>query len=123
MIDPRTLEPLDIETIVNSVKKTKRAVIVDEDTLRCGVTAEIAAQIMENAFDYLDAPVQRVAAANMPIPGGWVLDQYALPQPTDIVRAIGTVMGRELRETRVYKETFDTREIFSAGKKLGSSKE
>ncbi|MCJ7773754.1 MAG: hypothetical protein MUP22_11560 [Desulfobacterales bacterium] len=58
VIDPRTLEPFDIDTIVTSVKKTNRAVVVDEDTLRCGVTAEIAAQIMENTFDFLDAPVQ-----------------------------------------------------------------
>jgi pyruvate/2-oxoglutarate/acetoin dehydrogenase E1 component len=92
VIDPRTLEPLDIDTIINSVKKTKRAVIVDEDTMRCGVTGEIAMQILEKAFDYLDAPIKRVAAANFPIPGG-ILEQYVLPQPQGIADAIGEVLG------------------------------
>ena len=92
VIDPRTLEPFDIDTILKSVEKTGRAVVMDEDTLRCGVTAEIAAQIMERAFDFLDAPVQRVAAANMPIAGGF-LEKEVLPQPKDISDAIKTVMG------------------------------
>jgi len=92
VIDPRTLEPLDIDTIVNSVKKTGRVVIVDEDTKRCGVGAEIGMQIMENAFDSLDAPIQRVAAANLPIAGGY-MEQYVLPQPNDIVAAIEAVMA------------------------------
>jgi len=92
IVDPRTLEPLDIGTIVESVKKTGRAVIVDEDTKRCGVTSEIGMQIMENAFDSLDAPIQRVAAANMPIAGGY-MEQFVLPKQKDIVDAIETVMG------------------------------
>jgi len=92
VIDPRTLEPLDIDTIVNSVKKTGRVVIVDEDTKRCGVGAEIGMQIMESAFDSLDAPIQRVAAANLPIAGGY-MEQYVLPQPNDITAAIQAVMG------------------------------
>ncbi|MGB6837568.1 MAG: alpha-ketoacid dehydrogenase subunit beta [Dehalococcoidia bacterium] len=92
VIDPRTLEPLDIDTIVNSVKKTGRVVIVDEDTKRCGVGAEIGMQIMENVFDSLDAPIQRVAAANLPIAGGY-MEQYVLPQPKDIVAAIEAVMA------------------------------
>ena len=87
VIDPRTLEPFDIDTIVESVKKTGRAVIVDEDTKRCGVTSEIATQIMDKAFDYLDAPIQRVAAADMPIPAGY-LEAHVLPQPRDIATAI-----------------------------------
>lgn len=93
VIDPRTLEPLDIDTIVNSVKKTGRVVVVDEDTTRCGVGAEIGMQIMEKAFDSLDAPIQRVGAANLPIAGGY-LEQYVLPQPKDIRAAIEAVMGR-----------------------------
>ena len=92
VVDPRTLEPLDIETILASVRKTGRVVIVDEDTKRCGVGAEIGMQIMENAFDSLDAPIQRVGAANMPIAGGF-MEQYILPQPKDIVAAIEAVMG------------------------------
>jgi len=92
VIDPRTLEPLDIETIVTSVEKTGRVVIVDEDTLRCSVSAEIGMQIMEKAFDSLDAPIQRVGAANLPIAGGY-MEQYVLPQPKDIVAAIEAVTG------------------------------
>jgi len=92
VVDPRTLEPLDIDTIVDSVKKTGRVVIVDEDTLRCSVSAEIGMQIMEKAFDSLDAPIQRVGAANLPIAGGF-MEQYILPQPKDIVTAIEAVMG------------------------------
>lgn len=92
VVDPRTLEPLDIDTIVSSVKKTGHVVIVDEDTKRCGVAAEIGMQIMESAFDSLDAPIQRVAAANLPIAGGY-MEQYVLPQPKDLVAAIEAVMG------------------------------
>ncbi len=92
VIDPRTLEPLDMETIIESVKKTGRAVVVDEDTKRCGATAEISAQITERAFDFLKAPVLRVAADNLPIPGG-AAEQHVLPQPGDILAAIETVMG------------------------------
>ena len=92
VVDPRTLEPLDIDTIVASVTKTGRVVIVDEDTLRCSVSAEIGMQIMEKAFDSLDAPIQRVGAANLPIAGG-LMEQYVLPQPKDIVAAIEAVTG------------------------------
>lgn len=93
VIDPRTLEPLDIEAIVRSVKKTKRLVVVDEDTLRCGVGSEIAMQVMEKAFDYLDAPIQRVGAANLPVPG-YAMEPFVLPQPQSIADAIGSVLGR-----------------------------
>ena len=92
VVDPRTLEPLDIETIVASVKKTGRVVIADEDTERCGVTAEIAMQIMERAFDYLDAPIKRVAAANLPIPAGF-MEQYVLPNAKQLAAAIEAVMA------------------------------
>jgi len=92
VIDPRTLEPLDTETICASVRKTGRVVIVDEDTRRCGVTAEIGMQIMENAFDSLDAPIRRVAAANFPIAGGY-MEQHVLPQQRDIVAAIEEVIA------------------------------
>ena len=92
VVDPRTLEPLDMDTIAESVQKTGRVVIVDEDTERCGVTAEIGFQIMERVFDYLDAPIKRVAARNLPIPSGF-LEPYVLPQPKNIVEAIRSVMG------------------------------
>lgn len=92
VIDPRTLEPLDIETIVASVKKTKRVVIVDEDQLCCGPGAEIGMRIMENAFDFLDAPIKRVGAANCPVPGP-TLEPYILPQPEGIAAAIKAVLS------------------------------
>ncbi|MBW2061546.1 MAG: alpha-ketoacid dehydrogenase subunit beta [Deltaproteobacteria bacterium] len=90
VIDPRTLEPLDIDTIIASVKKTGRVVVADEDNRRCGVTSEIGMQIMEKGFDYLDAPVQRVAAADLPIASGF-MEEHILPQPKDIVAAIEAV--------------------------------
>ena len=94
IIDPRTLEPLDLDTILASVKKTKHLVVVDEDTSRCSAAAEIGMLVMENTFDYLDAPIKRVAAANYPIPGGY-LEQFALPQPQDMADAIADVLGKE----------------------------
>ncbi len=95
VIDPRTLEPLDIDTIVASVEKTGRLVVMDEDTERCGPGAEIITQVIERAFDSLDAPPQRVAAANMPIPGGYI-EQEVLPKPSDLVAAVEAVVGRLL---------------------------
>ena len=68
MIDPRTIRPLDIDTIVESVKKTNRVVIAEESHPICGVGAEISAEIMERAFDYLDAPVKRVSGVDVPMP-------------------------------------------------------
>jgi len=68
VVDPRTIRPLDIDTIINSVKKTNRVVIVEESHAFCGVGSEISAQIMERAFDYLDAPVKRLSSADAPMP-------------------------------------------------------
>jgi len=92
VIDLRTLEPLDIDTIIASAKKTKRVVIVDEDVLRCGVTAEIGIQILEKAPNLLASPIRRVAARNIPIPAGY-LERFVLPQPQDMADAIGDVLG------------------------------
>lgn len=92
VIDPRTLEPLDTDTIIDSVKKTGQAVVVDEDTERCGVGAEIGMQIMEKAFDYLDGPVKRVCAANMPIAGA-AMERYCIPQLDGVLGAIESMMG------------------------------
>ncbi|UCF91606.1 MAG: alpha-ketoacid dehydrogenase subunit beta [Desulfobacterales bacterium] len=94
IVDPRTLEPLDLDTILASVRKTKHLVVVDEETSRCGPAAEIGMLVMENAFDYLDAPIKRVAAANYPIPGGY-LEQFVLPQPQAMADAVAAVLGRE----------------------------
>jgi len=111
VIDPRTLEPLDIDTIVESVRKTGRVIIVDEDTERCGVTGEIAMQIMERAFDSLDAPIRRVAAANYPIPANKVLEAHVMPQPNDILDAIREVTGRDLGEPMEVEAAVDFRKL------------
>ena len=92
VIDPRSLEPLDIDTIIKSVEKTGRAIVVDEDISRCGVACEIAMQIVERAFDFLDAPVQRIAAKNYPIPPG-AMERFVLPQVDQIAAAVKAVMG------------------------------
>jgi pyruvate/2-oxoglutarate/acetoin dehydrogenase E1 component len=96
VIDPRTLEPLDIESILDSVRKTGRVVIVDEDTERCGFAAELGFQIMERGFDSLDAPVKRVCAANFPIPGGY-MEQHVLPSAKKVEAAIEAVMAQSGR--------------------------
>jgi pyruvate dehydrogenase E1 component beta subunit len=88
IIDPRTLEPLDIEAIVESVRKTGRLVVVDEDTARCGVGAEIGAQVMERAFSALQAPVGRVANPNLPVPYSPPLEAAVLPSVAGIKAAI-----------------------------------
>ncbi|MFV1971436.1 MAG: alpha-ketoacid dehydrogenase subunit beta [Acidimicrobiia bacterium] len=88
VIDPRTLEPIDIETIVESVRKTGRLVVVDEDTERCGVGAEIGAQVMERAFEALRAPVGRVANPNLPVPYSPPLEEAVLPSVATIEAAI-----------------------------------
>jgi len=87
VINLRTLRPLDIGTIVASVRKTHRAVVVEDDWKFAGFAGEIAALIMERAFDELDAPVARVCGADVPMPYAKQLEQAALPQPSDIVAA------------------------------------
>jgi len=91
VVDPRTIRPLDIETIINSVKKTNRVVIAEESHPFCGVAAEISAQIMERAFDYLDAPVKRVSAADAPMPYAKNLERLALPDVERIIKAVREV--------------------------------
>lgn len=87
VVDLRTLRPLDTDTIVQSVKKTNRAILVEESWRSFGVGAEVAARIVERAFDYLDAPIQRVATAEVPMPYARNLEQAALPKVDDVVRA------------------------------------
>jgi pyruvate dehydrogenase E1 component beta subunit len=87
VIDPRTLEPLDLTTILKSVEKTGRVLIVDEDTERCGFAGDLSALIMEHGFDDLDAPVKRICAANYPIPA-CTMERHVLPQPEQIAAAI-----------------------------------
>jgi pyruvate dehydrogenase E1 component beta subunit len=87
VIDLRSLRPLDTATIVESVKKTNRLVTVEEGWAVCGVGAELAALMMEQAFDWLDAPVKRVAGADVPMPYAANLERLALPQPEHIAAA------------------------------------
>ncbi len=94
VIDLRTLRPLDTETLATSVLKTHRMVTVDEGWPVCGIGAEIAALMMEHAFDELDAPVLRVTGKDVPMPYAANLEKLALPQPEDIVAAARTVCYR-----------------------------
>jgi len=91
LIDPRTVKPLDMETIIQSVKKTNRAVVVHEAVRFGGIGGEIAATIMEQAFDWLDAPVGRVGAPDMPVPYNDRLEREFMPSPGDIAQAISDV--------------------------------
>lgn len=88
VIDPRTLAPLDLNAILASVKKTGRLVVVSEDALSCGITAEIAALVSEHAWDDLDAPVKRVAARDCPIPFAAAAESYVLPSVQSIIDAV-----------------------------------
>jgi len=92
VIDLRTLNPLDIATVIESVKKTARAVVVYEGWLTGGAGAEVASQIYEAAFDDLDAPIQRVASADTPMPYNRHLEAAALPSPAQIVAAVERVV-------------------------------
>jgi pyruvate/2-oxoglutarate/acetoin dehydrogenase E1 component len=93
IIDPRTLVPLDIERIVESVRTTNRLLICHEAVERGGWAGEVAMQVMENAFDYLDAPIARVCGANVPMPYSAPLEEAVLPQAADVVDAIQAMLG------------------------------
>jgi pyruvate/2-oxoglutarate/acetoin dehydrogenase E1 component len=93
VIDLRSLRPLDTETILASVAKTHRAVIVDEGWRMCGIAAEVSAQIMEGAFYSLDAPVARVCGAEVPMPYAKHMEDAALPQVPAIVGAVRAMLG------------------------------
>jgi len=94
IIDLRTIRPMDTETIVASVKKTGRAVVVEEGWQQSGVGAEVAARIMEHAFDYLDAPVARVSGKDVPMPYAANLEKLALPSAAEVVEAAKAVCYR-----------------------------
>ncbi len=91
VIDPRTIRPLDINTIVESVKKTNRVVIAEESHPFAGVGAEISAEINERAFDYLDAPVTRVSGVDVPMPYAKNLEQMAIPGVEQVIAAVRAV--------------------------------
>jgi pyruvate dehydrogenase E1 component beta subunit len=88
VIDPRTLRPLDLDTILESVRKTNRAVIVEEGWPHGGVGANLAALIQEQAFDHLDAPIARVTGADLPMPYSKPLEQLAMPHEPQIVETV-----------------------------------
>jgi pyruvate dehydrogenase E1 component beta subunit len=92
VIDLRTLNPLDTATVIESVKKTARAVVVYEGWLTGGAGAEVASRIYEAAFDDLDAPIQRVASADTPMPYNRHLEAAALPSPAQIVAAVERIL-------------------------------
>jgi pyruvate dehydrogenase E1 component beta subunit len=92
IVDLRALRPLDMEPVIESFKKTNRAVIVEEGWLSYGVGSEVAARIYEQAFDFVDAPVRRVAQKEVPLPYNRELEQMALPQVEDIVKAVKEVL-------------------------------
>ena len=92
VVDPRTLVPLDKQAIVDSVKKTGRIAIVTEDCKTGGVSAEVAAVVAEEALDYLDAPIKRVAEPDTPIPFSPPLEQFVIPNEKSIVRAVKEIV-------------------------------
>lgn len=94
VIDLRTIRPLDVQTIVDSVKRTNRIVSVEESWPFAGIGSEMAAVMMEQAFDWLDAPLVRVCAKDVPLPYAANLEKLALPQPDDIVQAVKSVTYR-----------------------------
>src|SRR5512143_1518010 len=92
IVDLRSLRPLDMQPVLESFKKTNRAVIVEEGWQAFGVGAEVSARIYEQAFDYVDAPIKRVAQKEVPLPYNRNLEQSALPQVADVVTAVKEVL-------------------------------
>ena len=94
VVDPRTTFPLDKQALIDSVKKTSRAIVIDQGYQRYGVTGEIASVIADGAFYYLDAPVKRIGAMDVPIPFSPVLEDLTIPSVPDIVEMAKTLCGR-----------------------------
>jgi pyruvate dehydrogenase E1 component beta subunit len=94
VVDPRTLAPLDTDALINSAKKTSRAIVIDEGYSQYGVTAEMAAVIADGAFYYLDAPVRRLAAMHVPIPFSPALEDLTIPNATVVVETAKTLCGK-----------------------------
>jgi len=92
VIDPRTVVPLDVETIVRSVQKTGRLIVTHEGYTRCGVGAEVAAQVVEHAMHALKKPPRRVCGRNVPVPFAPVMENYVIPQAADLARAARELM-------------------------------
>jgi len=97
VIDPRTIVPLDEETILSSVRKTSRAIVIDEGHQSYGVTAEIASRISEGAFYHLDAPVQRMGAMDVPVPFSPALEDLTVPTPQSVAARASALVRKELK--------------------------
>jgi acetoin:2,6-dichlorophenolindophenol oxidoreductase subunit beta len=95
VVDPRTLLPLDEDALIASVKKTNRCVVAHEAVTRMGFGAEVAALVQHQAFDYLDAPVERVGAKFAPIPFAPVMEEYVVPHAEDVLAAVKRTVGKE----------------------------
>jgi len=91
VIDPRTVSPLDLDTILNSVKKTGRLVVVDEASPRCNIATDISAQVVSEAFGHLLAPVKMVSPPHVPVPFAASLEDLYIPSAQDIVNVVKTV--------------------------------
>src|SRR5204862_2163140 len=94
VVDPRTLQPLDEETLVDSVKKTSRCVVAHEAVTRMGFGAEVASVIQYSAFDWLDAPIERVGAKFAPLPFAPVLEEFVVPHANAVIAALRRTVGR-----------------------------
>jgi pyruvate dehydrogenase E1 component beta subunit len=94
VVDPRTLSPLDEETIINSVKKTHHLVVVDEDNPRCSLAADIVALVATRAIEYLDGPPQMVTAPHTPVPFSPALEDLYVPSPEKVIQAVNRALGR-----------------------------
>ena len=93
MIDPRTINPLDVDTIAESVRRTHRLIVVTEDCRTGSFASEVAATLGELVFDYLEAPITRVAGEDVPIPANVKLEAEAIPQEKDILAAVRQMFG------------------------------
>jgi acetoin:2,6-dichlorophenolindophenol oxidoreductase subunit beta len=95
VVDPRTLQPLDEATLIDSVKKTNRCVVAHEAVVRGGYGAEVTAVVQHGAFDWLDAPIERVGARFVPLPFAPVMEEFVVPHAADVLAAIYRTVGRE----------------------------
>jgi pyruvate/2-oxoglutarate/acetoin dehydrogenase E1 component len=93
VVDPRSLSPIDEDTILSSVTKTNRLIVIDEATARCGVSADIAALVADKGFDSLDAPIKRITGPHTPVPFSPVLEDLYLPTPKKVIQAVAELLG------------------------------
>ena len=103
VVDPRTLRPLDVETILNSIKKTGRLVVVDEGYPRCGFATDIVAIAASYAFDYLKAPVKLVTPPDTPVPFSPVLEEAWMPSEERIAKAVEEVVNKVKQNSALFK--------------------